>query len=191
MQYDWDWAGAEREFKLAGTATPNAAVEGQYAFLLIFRGRFGEAEQHVQRLLDLDPFSISTMVNLSLYRYLEGRFGEARQTSQRLAAQYPAMIPPQQVIGQTYLEEGHPDLALKVFRQLEPRFPQIRLYEAMANAVAGQRTEALSLIRPFEDKYLNPGVTIQWFALAYASMGDEATTLNGWRGRRNGMNGRS
>ncbi len=177
MQYEWDWAGAEREFQLAEATSPNATIEGQYAFLLVFRGRFGEADQHIRRLLELDPFSTSTLVNLSLYRNLEGRFAEAREISQRLAAQYPAMIPPQQVIGQTYLEEGHPELALNVFRQLEPRFPQIRVYEAMAYARAGKRAEALGLMRPFEEKYPDPGVTMQWFALAYASMDDEATAL--------------
>ena len=51
------------------------------------------------------------------------------------------------------------------------------MFEAMAQAHAGNRDEALRLIRPFEEKYPNPGVAIQWFALVYALLGDEANTV--------------
>jgi hypothetical protein len=47
----------------------------------------------------------------------------------------------------------------------------------MAYAKAGQREEAMRLIRPFEAKYPNPGVAIQWFALVYGAMGDEPNTV--------------
>jgi serine/threonine-protein kinase len=177
MQYDWDWSRAEQEYQRASAAFPSAAIEGQYIYLLLFRGRFAEADQHIRRLLDLDPFSTVTMVNVSLYRDLERRYPEAREISQRIAAQYPAMLPPQQVIGHTWLAEGHPERALQVFRPLEPRFPQIRVYEAQAYVAAGRRDEALRLILPFEQKYPDPGVPVHWFAAAYASMGDEANAL--------------
>lgn len=51
------------------------------------------------------------------------------------------------------------------------------VYEAMARARAGQRDEALRLIRPFEEKYTNPGVAMQWLALVYAFLGDEPDAL--------------
>ena len=59
MQYDWDWDRAEREVKSAGGS--NSGVEQAYAYLLIYRGRFAEADQHLLRLLDMDPFETSTM----------------------------------------------------------------------------------------------------------------------------------
>jgi serine/threonine protein kinase len=177
MQYDWDWAGAERELRLAGEGSPNASVENQYIYLLLFRGRFAEADRHIQRLLDLDPFSTTTMFNLSQYRILERRYADARETAQRIAAQYPAMIPPQQTIARTWIQEGRPELALQIYRQLEPRFPEVRMQEAMAYAAAGRRDEALRLTRPFEAKYPDPGVPAQWFALVYAPLGDDESAL--------------
>ena len=57
------------------------------------------------------------------------------------------------------------------------RFPPIQKYEAMAYAKAGQREKALELMHPYEEKYPNPGVALQWFALAYGSMGDEPNTV--------------
>ena len=32
-------------------------------------------------------------------------------------------------------------------------------------------------MRPFEEKYPDPALTAQWFALVYAPMGDEANAL--------------
>jgi TolB-like protein/Tfp pilus assembly protein PilF len=177
MQYDWDWTRAERELRLAVAGPSSAAAESFYAFFLLFRSRFAEADQHIRRMLDLDPFSTATLNNLAVDRNLEGRFAEAREISQRMAAQYPNMIPPWQMIGATYVEEGHPELALPVFQQLKPRFPQAAAFEAMGCAAAGRRDEALALLRPYEEKYPNSGISLQWFALAYALMGDEPNTM--------------
>jgi TolB-like protein/Flp pilus assembly protein TadD len=177
MQYDWDWDRAEREFRLAVSGPSSATAESFYAFLLVFRGRFAEADRHVQRMVDLDPFSTATMNNLGVIRNLEGRFAEAREIAQKMAAQSPAMIAPQQMIGGTYIEEGHPELAFPIFRQLKQRYPQAQLFEAMAYAATGQREEALRLIRPYEEKYPNAGVSMGWFAFVYALLDDEPDTV--------------
>jgi len=49
--------------------------------------------------------------------------------------------------------------------------------EAFAFAKQGRREDALNLIRPFEEKYPNSGVALQWIALVYAFLGDEANTV--------------
>ena len=177
MQYDWDWGRAERELQLAAAGPSSVNAEDYYALLLIFRGRFSEAEQHIQRALDRDPYSTAARIDVSVARNLEGRFAQAREISQQMAAEYPKMIGPQGMIGLTYIEEGHPELALPILRQLKQRFPPAQVFEAMACARAGRREEALRLIRPFEEKYPDPGVAMQWFALVYAFMGDEPNTV--------------
>lgn len=182
MQYDWNWNGAERQLQLAVAGPPSASAESFYAFFLIFRGRFAEADQHLRRMRDLDPFSTATMNNLVVTRNLEGRFAEARENAQRMAAQYPKMFAPQLMIGMGYIAEGNPNLALPIFEQLKQRFPQAPMFEAMAHARAGQREEALKLIRPFEEKYQTSGASMEWFALVYAFLGDEANTVK-WLNR--------
>ena len=177
MQYGWDWARAERELQLATAGPSSAAAESQYSFFLIFHGRFAEADQHIRRMLDLDPFSTATLLNLSTMRNLEVRLAEAHEISQKVVAAYPQILSAHQMIGLTYIEEGQPELALPIFRQMKQSFPQAQLFEAMACARAGQREAALRLIRPFAEKYPNPGVSMQWFALVYAFMGDEPNTL--------------
>jgi TolB-like protein/Tfp pilus assembly protein PilF len=177
MQYEWDWGRAAREFQLgiAGDRTPDA--ESNYAFLLIFHGRFAEADQHLRRYQGLEPFATVTMYNVAFARYLEGRFSETREISRRAAEEHPKILWTQQLIGMSYVTEGHPELALPIFQQLKQRSPTAQIFEAMAQAKAGQREEALRLIRHYEQKYPKTGVPMQWLALVYAYMGDESSTV--------------
>jgi TolB-like protein len=177
MQYEWDWGTAERELKLALAGPPGSDSNSFYAFFLICHGRFSEADRYLSRAVELDPYSTNTQNNLVQSRFLEGRLSEAREISQRMVETNPKVIWGPLMIGLMHVSEGHPDLALPVFRQLKEGFPNAQVFEAMACAKAGQREEALRLIRPYEETYPNPGVTAQWLALVYAFMGDEPNTV--------------
>lgn len=62
--YDWDWAGAEREYRRAIELNPNYATAHQwYAVLLAIQGRRGEALAEIDRALQLDPLSIAVNSN--------------------------------------------------------------------------------------------------------------------------------
>jgi len=177
LQFDWDWGRAERELRLSIAGQPNVNAESFYAMLLVFRGRFAEADEHLRRTIDLDPFSTSTLNNLAVARGLEGRFAQAREVCQQIAAQYPNMLAAQELIGETYLVDGHPDQALPIFSALKQRYPAAQVFEAMAYAKSGRRDEALRLIRPFEDKYPDSGVSMLWLAEVYSFLGDQPNAL--------------
>src|SRR5215469_2480492 len=54
--YDWDWAGADREFQRAVQLNPgNALIHGGYARYLDAMGRFDEASRQHQIMRELDP----------------------------------------------------------------------------------------------------------------------------------------
>ncbi len=89
MEYDWDWSRAERELRLAVAGPPSAKAELSYAFFLIFHGRFAEADPHLRRAQELEPFDTATMLSLSQAWYLEGRFAQVREISQRVLAMHP------------------------------------------------------------------------------------------------------
>ncbi len=55
---DWDWAGAEPEWRRALELNPNGAnAHAYYAHFLAITGRGDEAVRHSQRALELDPFN--------------------------------------------------------------------------------------------------------------------------------------
>ena len=76
--YDWDWVGAEQEFKHAIELNPNYATAHQwYGIMLATLGRFPEAEAEVKRAQQLDPLSpIINMAVAEVYTW-ERRYDES------------------------------------------------------------------------------------------------------------------
>src|SRR5438874_13770160 len=59
--YDWDWAGAEAEFKRALELNPSYSLaHSGYASVLSNMGRYQEAIAQAQRARELDPISVSS-----------------------------------------------------------------------------------------------------------------------------------
>lgn len=60
-QYEWDWNGAEIEFKRAISVNPSYATAHQwYGEFLAFMGRTDESIAEVEKSVELDPLSLST-----------------------------------------------------------------------------------------------------------------------------------
>ena len=70
--YDWDWSGAEAEFKRAIQLNPNYATAHQwYAEYLFYMERFDESLAEINRAQELDPFSLTINTELgSPYFYM-------------------------------------------------------------------------------------------------------------------------
>ncbi|HUA63615.1 MAG TPA: protein kinase [Verrucomicrobiae bacterium] len=177
MQYDWDWDRAEALLKRALAAGSGVTAESAYAFLLAFQHRFAEAEEHLRRAQDLDPFGTATLHDVATVRNFEGRIAEARELWTRVAALAPAMIGPKITIMMTYVEDNQTDVVLREAPKYQAQFPPEVFLVAMAKARQGKPEEARKLIEPFESRYPNTNVTTQWFALVYAFIGDEAATV--------------
>jgi len=83
--YDWDWVGAEKEFKRAIETDSNSSfARSEYAFYYLDTvGRKVEALQQVNTALELDPFSPMQHANAS-YVFLAARqYDEAIQEGRR------------------------------------------------------------------------------------------------------------
>jgi TolB-like protein/DNA-binding winged helix-turn-helix (wHTH) protein/Tfp pilus assembly protein PilF len=81
---EWDWPGAEREFRRAIELDPQDTNAQQwYALYLAAFGRGSEAIEHIGKALELDPLSISSNYNAG-YIYCEiGRYDEAADQFRR------------------------------------------------------------------------------------------------------------
>jgi serine/threonine protein kinase/Flp pilus assembly protein TadD len=70
LAFDWDWTGAEREFKRAIELNPGYAITHHwYAECLAGMGRYAEALAEIRQAQELDPLSliISSIVGWVLY----------------------------------------------------------------------------------------------------------------------------
>ncbi len=78
FQADWDWSGAEAEFKEAIALDPsNADVHDGYAIYLETINRSSEAVEEYRRALELDPLTIRRTHNLGFSLYYARRYDES------------------------------------------------------------------------------------------------------------------
>jgi tetratricopeptide (TPR) repeat protein len=85
--FNWDWAGAEREFKLAIELKPNLAyAHDRYGSFLISRGRTEEAIAESNRAQELDPFSFAISAQRGFILENARRYDEAIEQLQEVIA---------------------------------------------------------------------------------------------------------
>jgi tetratricopeptide (TPR) repeat protein len=74
--YDWDWQGAELEFRRAMDLEPDSA-HGMYADYLDAMGRFEEGMRQHQRAMELDPLSLICSSNTAYAYYLAHQYDQS------------------------------------------------------------------------------------------------------------------
>ncbi len=77
-KYDWDWAGAERDFLRAIELEPNNDMAHEiYATLLVESGRFDEGFKELEIALAINPGSLSSQRDVGRFLYFSRRYDEA------------------------------------------------------------------------------------------------------------------
>jgi len=105
--YDWDWLGAEREFKRAIELNPNYPPAYQwYGFDLLVMGRQGEAMAAMRRALDLDPVSPTANISQAWFFYLTRQYNKSIEQCLRTLELHPNFCVAHQMLGLTYDARG-------------------------------------------------------------------------------------
>jgi DNA-binding winged helix-turn-helix (wHTH) protein/TolB-like protein/Tfp pilus assembly protein PilF len=116
--YEWDFAGAEREHRKAVELNPNsAAAHRMYALLLCYLGRFDEAIAEIKTAIDLEPASV---LNHSIYGeilYYARRPDEAITELERTAEMDPEFYFTYVWLSRSYRLKGSDDKAFGFFVQ--------------------------------------------------------------------------
>ncbi len=82
--YEWDWQGAEREYKRAIELNPGYAIAPLwYGLQLMALGRFDDALAEMKRAQDLDPLSLVINTNLGGTLYRARRYDQAIEQCRR------------------------------------------------------------------------------------------------------------
>ncbi len=85
FRFDWDWPGAELEFRRALDLNPNLAqTRHWHAMFLATRRRFDEALAEIGRARDLDPLSLVVQCGVGRILHFAGRYAEAEAEFGRL-----------------------------------------------------------------------------------------------------------
>jgi adenylate cyclase len=162
--FDWDWDGAEAEFKRALELDPNYVwAHDWYGWYLALRGRAAESIRELQRAVELDPLNPAFESDLGdVYRFAR-RYDEAIAHYRRALDVDPNLWLAQFLMGQAYLNAGKIPEAVANF-DLARRInddPQILGGLGQAYALLGDREKAerfrAELALRAKRQYVSPG----------------------------------
>lgn len=107
ISYDYDFAGAEREYKRALELNPNYATAHQwYAELLTNAGRFDEAFAEYRRALELEPLSLPINWDLGRSLYMSRRYDESLAQHKKTIELDPGFARAHRTLAEVYRVKG-------------------------------------------------------------------------------------
>ena len=164
--YDWDWPGAEVEFKRAISLNPNyAVVHKEYGEFLTKLGRFDEALQEMKKAQELDPLSLVILAIGGWPLHYSRQYDQAIEQNKKVLAMDQNFEPAQLYLAQTYLAKGMHEEALKYFKKLNDPY-RIGISYAKMDKIAEARQVLESLIvRSKQEPQLCFSISILYFAL--------------------------
>jgi TolB-like protein/DNA-binding winged helix-turn-helix (wHTH) protein/Flp pilus assembly protein TadD len=105
--YDWDFPGAETDFKRAIELNSNyATAHHWYGWYLALMGRFDEGFAELKKAQELDPLSLVISTNLGRVLYFAHRYDEALQQYRRTLDMDPNFVKAHNELGWAYEQKG-------------------------------------------------------------------------------------
>lgn len=180
MQYEWDWSGAEQEFKRA-IALDSAHNAGHqlYGWYLIAVGRFEEAQAEMKHALEADPLEDFNLWELGLCFYFTRQYEPAVEQYRRAIGVEPNSHWSHLLLGWALEQQGKFPTAiteLKAARRLNDN-PQVSASLAHAYAVSNEPVEAQKILAELLDTAKRRYVSPYDVATVYAGLGDKQETL--------------
>jgi serine/threonine-protein kinase len=105
--FEWDWAGAEKEFKRGIELNANsAAAHHWYGDYLANMGRFEEGMRETKRAQQLDPLSLVINTNLGWQYYVVGQNDQAIEQLRKVLDIDPKFALARRILEEVYTQMG-------------------------------------------------------------------------------------
>src|SRR6266481_6137014 len=105
--FEWDWSGAEREFKRAIELNPNLATAHHwYGDYLANMGRLEEGTRETKKALELDPLSPITNTTMGWQFYLARQNDQAVDQLRKVLEIDPKFSPARRILEEVYAHMG-------------------------------------------------------------------------------------
>jgi serine/threonine-protein kinase len=171
---EFDWAGAEAEFKRALELSPGSAdTYDHYGWLLGSVGRIDEALEMVRRAHELDPLAHRTDVASMLLR--AGRFDEAREAAKRAVEFDPNDARASAVLAWAHVLSGNSTEGVPMLERAVAQAPGNMMYLAQlgeALGMSGQTDRARAVLHQLSDLSHERHVSPYHFAYVHTGLGE-------------------
>jgi TolB-like protein/DNA-binding winged helix-turn-helix (wHTH) protein/lipopolysaccharide biosynthesis regulator YciM len=177
VQFDWDWAGAEREFRRALELNPSNGVALHWrSHCYLALARFDESARDALRALDTDPVSVMLNIHLGEHHHLARQYDQAIEQHRRALELSPNHPNARPLLALVYEAKGMYAQAIAELEAAEPfwagtsrvRGPLGRVY-----GLAGRRAEALHVVQELIRERAGPKyIAADDIAAVYIGLGE-------------------
>lgn len=179
--FNWNWSGAEQDFKRAIELNPNYANgHNFYASYLMSLGRLDESIAASNRARELDPFSLSVSAQRGFLLENARRYNEAIEQLRGVIAMDPNHYQAYWILGHTYAANHQFDEAVAAAEkavELSDRVPGALGILGLAYGLAGRKADATKILNELlklnESRYVTPAALVN----VYLGLGDKDQTF--------------
>lgn len=173
---DWDWLGADNEFKRAIELSPSYADAHQiYSEALSEMGKHDQALAEIRIAQELDPLSVNTMLAVGWAFYYARDYSHALEQCRKVLDLEPYSLSAHDCLGSALLANGADNQAIAEFKALVASSGNDPLRLASlgcAYAAAGKKTQAQKVVAQLavasEIHYVPP----YFFGMIHAALRD-------------------
>ena len=174
---DWDWPGAEREFKRAIELNPNYAGSHQgYGVALALTGRLSEAMAEEKRALQLDPLSVLINGSVAVIHYEAREYDQAIEQERKTLDLDPNYLIAHIGLGLAYVQKSmHQESIAELEKAGAVSGGNASALSNLgyAYAMAGRRVEAQKVLDKLNERSKDGYVPAGARARIYAGLGDK------------------
>jgi len=177
LYYDWDWSGAEREFKGVLERNPMYATGRlYYGNYLAVMGRFTEAAGQFEKACELDPLSLIINNSAGWTLYFSRQYEQAVESLRKTLEIDAHFVYTHAMLGQSYLQLSRFQEAIAEFQAASELSGASPLYHAMlghAFAVTGNSSEAHKILNQLKEQSARSYLSSYCIAEIYLGLGDK------------------
>jgi eukaryotic-like serine/threonine-protein kinase len=185
LHYDWDFAGAEQEFKRALELNPSEAdtLHG-YAHYLMAMGRMDESAAESRRAVELDPVDDGLTDCLCWHSYAARQYDSSIQLALEVLKRQPDDTWEQVILGWDYEQKHRNAEAVAEFKKAVDSTPKdSTMYTFLlgvlghAYASAGNKSDAQAVLQTLLARSKQSYASPFDIALIYTALGDKETAF--------------
>jgi TolB-like protein/Flp pilus assembly protein TadD len=179
--YDWDYDGADAEYRHALERGPNSATAHHwYGVLLLYEGRYQPAVVQLKQAQALDPLSMVIGSAIALNHLFASRYDDALAQAKAVVAMNPGFAIGHNILGGVYeFQRDYPQAVAEYqkYVELSARDPDAVSHLARCYAVMGKTDESRRLLRELEDRGSTEFMSPSNPAAVYAALGEKDKAL--------------
>jgi len=175
--YDWDWSGAEQEFKRAIELNPNhASVHHWYSHFFMAKGKIEESFNESKQALELDPLDLPINAHMGYHYYYARQYEQAIKQLKKTLELDSSFVRAHFYLGLAYEQKQMYDDAIRALEKAINVSKAQSSYKASlghAYAISDNRNEAMRILDQLGKPPRKEHVSAYDIAIIYAGLEEE------------------